>query len=77
VKSVKPSPAPNPSHVVVSNGVAVPIIPRESDSTPSRSDNCGLIGHRGTLTNAVANFKKSGLIAGHWRLNLLSADAAS
>jgi hypothetical protein len=45
--------------------VRVAIIPRDSDSTPSRSDNRALIGCAGFPANAVASFEKSGLVAGH------------
>jgi hypothetical protein len=50
----------------VLDSVGVPVIPRDRNSAPSRSDNCALIGRRGTPANAVVNFEKSRLCAGHY-----------
>jgi hypothetical protein len=48
----------------------VSVIPIDCDSAPIRPDNCALIGGACFPANSVANFEKSGLVAGHLRFAL-------
>jgi hypothetical protein len=43
----------------------MPVIPIDSNSAPRRANNRTKVHYRGPPANAVANFKQSGLIAGH------------
>jgi hypothetical protein len=52
-------------HIVVLDSVGVAIVPSDGHTAPICSDNGALIGDTRFPANTVANFEKSGLIAGH------------
>jgi hypothetical protein len=53
-------------HIVVIDRIGLPVIPFDGDFAPRRSDDGTKIAGRRVPTDAVANFKKPGLFAGHF-----------
>ena len=52
----------NLRHIVVTDSVSVPIIPRDSDSTPRRCDNRTKVSRSKSPANAVTGPEESGLV---------------
>ena len=54
------------SHIVVKNFPLIAIVPFDSYSRPILFNDAAKVGCHCPPTNAVANFEKSGLLAGHF-----------